>query len=68
MTKILIQYETTTNLNDAITIKLLHLAKATLSMSTYLTSNRSSFCYNSIRTIANFTKQSSSTFTKHLIG
>ena len=38
ITKILKQYETITNLNGAIIIKLLDLAKAKLSMSTYFTS------------------------------
>ena len=56
ITKILKQYETITNLNGAIIIKLLDLAKAKLSMSTY------------IGTIPNITKQSSSTFTIHRSG
>ena len=56
ITKILKQYDTITNLNGAIIIKLLNLAKAKLSMSTY------------IGTIPNITKQSSSTFTIHRSG
>ena len=55
-TKILRQYETITNLNGVVTIKLLNLSKVTLSMSTY------------IGTIPNITKQSSSTFTIHRSG